>query len=93
MGNRTSGRKEMYNLLRERNHLVPYTDEYGNQTMLNTTKHFVQQKPYKHDGYNRELSGIAQKFTEYMKSKREENMKKSEVIQTSDEGVTAEVVN
>ncbi len=80
MGNRTSDRKEIFQLLRSANHLIPYTDEYGNQVILNPVKHFVYQRPYKNDAYNRELSSIAQKYSEYLKRQKKETPRAQEVI-------------
>jgi nicotinamide mononucleotide adenylyltransferase len=87
MGNRSSGRKEIFELLRSANHLIPYTDEYGNQTMLNPVKHFVNQRSYKNVAYNRELVSIAQKYNEYLKHQKEVS---KEVPAT--DGVVAEVI-
>jgi hypothetical protein len=88
MGNRSSGRKEIFELLRSANHLIPYTDEYGNQTMLNPVKHFVYHRPYKNVAYNRELMSIAQKYSEYLKHQKEETKK----VPATD-GAVAEVMN
>ncbi len=90
MGNRTSGRKEIFEVLRGGNTLKAFNNEYGHQIMLNPVKHFLYQRAYKCDVYNRELLSISQKYNEFMKNKKAEATKS---LETSDNSIAAEAIN
>jgi len=72
-------RKRIYEILRDTNLLQPYNNYYGKEILLNPVKHFLMQRPYKSQEYNKVLQKIAQQYAKFIK-KELENKRSNKII-------------